>query len=63
MTGLLKMYIYLCSSDGFQPGSGAFTDIILVENFKSNYRKPSSEGAAIWVLMIDHYLYFRALSV
>lgn len=46
MTVLLKMYTYLCSSDGFQPGSGAFTDIILVENLKSNYGKPSSEGAA-----------------
>lgn len=30
-------------SDGFQSASGALTDIILLKNLKSNYRKPLME--------------------
>lgn len=50
---------------GFSP-SRAFTDIILAENLKSNYWKLSMEGThptANKGLMIEHYLYFRALSI
>ena len=47
----------------FSP-SGALIDIILVENLKSNYWKLSVKAHPIANrgLMIEHYLYFRALS-